>query len=184
MSADDKKSRGGQDAGDHALWSAYTRGVTPHKRRPPQASPAKPADPERKSAAPPKPAAAPRPAPTPKPPPLMALDRRTRQRLARGAETIEARIDLHGMTQNEAHAALLRFLRRAQERGTKFALVITGKGGRAGDFSGERGVLRRQVPLWLALPEFRPYVLGVEEAHIGHGGEGALYVRLRRARGD
>jgi DNA-nicking Smr family endonuclease len=61
-------------------------------------------------------------------------------------------------------------------------LVITGKGARAQDERGERGVLKRQVPLWLKLPEFRAYVVGFEEAHIGHGGEGALYVRLRRAR--
>jgi DNA-nicking Smr family endonuclease len=87
---------------------------------------------------------------------------------------------------------LLRFLRRAQADGAKFVLVITGKGARAGDASGEhawgervwgeRGVLKRQVPLWLRLPEFRPYVIGFEAAHVGHGGEGALYVRVRRAR--
>jgi DNA-nicking Smr family endonuclease len=74
---------------------------------------------------------------------------------------------------------LLRFLQAAQRDGAKFVLVITGKGARAQD---ERGVLKRQVPLWLKLPEFRAYVVGFEEAHIGHGGEGALYVRLRRAR--
>jgi DNA-nicking Smr family endonuclease len=61
-------------------------------------------------------------------------------------------------------------------------LVITGKGGRADEARSERGVLKRQVPLWLRLPEFRPYVVGFEDAHIGHGGEGALYVRVRRAR--
>ena len=61
-------------------------------------------------------------------------------------------------------------------------LVITGKGAARRRSGGERGVLRRQVPLWLQLPEFRPYVVGFEDAHIGHGGEGALYVRVRRAR--
>jgi DNA-nicking Smr family endonuclease len=60
-------------------------------------------------------------------------------------------------------------------------LVITGKCGRAGDAGGERGVLKRQVPQWLRLPEFRAYVVGFEAAHIGHGGEGALYVRIRKA---
>jgi DNA-nicking Smr family endonuclease len=60
-------------------------------------------------------------------------------------------------------------------------LVITGKGLRGDDHRSERGVLKRQVPLWLQLPEFRGYVLGFEHAHIGHGGEGALYVRLRRS---
>ena len=75
---------------------------------------------------------------------------------------------------------MLRFLPAAQADGAKFVLVITGKGARA-DRS-ERGVLKRQVPLWLKLPEFRAYVVGFEEAHIGHGGEGALYVRCARAR--
>src|SRR5262249_10896411 len=108
------------------------------------------------------------------------LDRRTKQRIVRGIDTIEARIDLHGRTQNDAHEALLRFLQRAQAKGAKTVLVITGKG--SGDGSRERGVLRRQVPLWLSLPEFRAYVLGIEDAHVSHGGEGALYVRMRKAR--
>src|SRR5207247_2865570 len=71
------------------------------------------------------------------------------------------------------------FLQRAHHDGLTFVLVITGKG-KVG--AAERGVLRRQVPQWLALPEFRTLVVGFEEAHIGHGGEGALYVRVRRAR--
>jgi len=110
------------------------------------------------------------------------LDRRVMQRLARGAEPIDARLDLHGRTQSEAQAALLRFLRKAQADGARFVLVITGKGARARDDWSERGVLRRQVPLWLELPEFRAYVVGFEQAHVGHGGEGALYVRVRRER--
>jgi DNA-nicking Smr family endonuclease len=121
--------------------------------------------------------------PVPKPAPsLEPLGRRQKQRLARGTLDIEARIDLHGKTQSQAHAALLRFLQAAQRDGAKFVLVITGKGARAQDEHGERGVLKRQVPLWLKLPEFRAYVVGFEDAHIGHGGEGALYLRLRRAR--
>jgi DNA-nicking Smr family endonuclease len=119
----------------------------------------------------------------PKQPPAVptpvAIDRRTKKKLARGREDIDARLDLHGMTQAEAHAALSRFLHRVQADGAKFVIVVTGKGGR-GD--GERGVLRRQVPLWLRLPEFRSIVVGFETAHIGHGGEGALYVRVRRGR--
>jgi DNA-nicking Smr family endonuclease len=110
--------------------------------------------------------------------PANTLARRERQQLARGKAEIGGRIDLHGMTQAEAHDALLRFLRRAQAEGAKFVLVITGKGGPGGD----RGVLRRQVPLWLALPTFRTSVLGFDVAHVGHGGEGALYVRLRKGR--
>ena len=107
--------------------------------------------------------------------------RREKQLLARGRVRIDARIDLHGMTQAEAHGTLRRFLLRSQANGARFVLVITGKG--APDAPrGERGVLRQQVPLWLALPEFRRHVLGFDVAHTGHGGEGALYVRLRRAR--
>jgi DNA-nicking Smr family endonuclease len=81
------------------------------------------------------------------------------------------------LTQNEAYAALLRFLERAQADGRRIALVVTGK-----DRGGERGVLRRQVPLWLELPAFRALVVGFDNAHAGHGGDGALYVRLRRRR--
>lgn len=77
--------------------------------------------------------------------------------------------------------ALLRFLRSIQAKGGKLVLVITGKGVR-GSGHPERGVLRRQVPLWLALPEFRDLVVGFDKAAIGHGGEGALYVRLRKRR--
>jgi DNA-nicking Smr family endonuclease len=117
-------------------------------------------------------------------PPLVPLDRRLKQRVARGREPIDLRIDLHGMTQRQAHAALLRFFERAQTDGARIALIVTGKG--AGpdrhDAATERGVLRRQVPIWLALPEFRAFIIGFEAAHAGHGGEGALYVRLRRAR--
>jgi DNA-nicking Smr family endonuclease len=110
------------------------------------------------------------------------LDRRQKQRLARGTQAIDARIDLHGRSQAEAHAALLRFLRRAQGNRAKFVLVITGKGTRGRSDGEARGVLQRQVPLWLSLPEFRPYVIGFEPAGLSHGGEGALYVRVRRAR--
>jgi DNA-nicking Smr family endonuclease len=107
--------------------------------------------------------------------------RREKQKLARGHETIDARIDLHGMTQTEAHTALRSLLHRFQANGAKFVLVITGKGLANGAFDG-RGVLRRQVPLWLALPEFRRYVAGFDVASASHGGEGALYIRLRKAK--
>ena len=103
-----------------------------------------------------------------------------KQRVARGKDEIDGRLDLHGLTQSEAHAALLRFLRTAQLARRRLVLVITGKGARAAE--GERGVLRRQVPHWLGLPEFRALVVGFEDAHIAHGGEGALYVRIRRTR--
>jgi DNA-nicking Smr family endonuclease len=123
-------------------------------------------------------AAAPR---SPSAPSPNSIARREKQQLARGRTAIDARIDLHGMTQAQAYAALLRFLYVAQAGGAKFALVITGKGAPNAP-RGARGVLRQQVPLWLALPEFRVCVLGFDAAHVGHGGEGALYVRLRKAR--
>jgi DNA-nicking Smr family endonuclease len=116
------------------------------------------------------------------PPPLAPLGRRMRQRIARGSHDNGGRLDLHGMTQREAHDALLRFLRSAQDRGVTLVLVITGKGKAGVESPGERGVLKRQVPQWLRLPAVRDLVVGFEPAHITHGGEGALYVRLRRAR--
>ncbi len=117
------------------------------------------------------------PQPAPASPPV-AIARREKQQLARGRLRIDARIDLHGMTQAQAHGDLLQFLYRSQSRGARFVLVITGKG--APDLARSRGVLRQQVPLWLALPEFRALVLGFDVAHLGHGGDGALYVRLRK----
>jgi DNA-nicking Smr family endonuclease len=109
-----------------------------------------------------------------------------RARVARGREGIDGRLDLHGLTQSEAHAALVHFLRNGSARGARLVLVITGKGSGDRDTPGEggRGVLRRQVPHWLGLPELRSLVIGFEPAHATHGGEGALYVRLRRPRGD
>jgi DNA-nicking Smr family endonuclease len=118
--------------------------------------------------------------PSKPPPPLAPIGRRERSHLSRGRKEIDARLDLHGMTQTRAHRALFGFLQRAHHDGLTFVLIITGKGKLGAE--SERGVLRRQVPQWLGLPEFRSLVVGFEEAHIGHGGEGALYVRVRRAR--
>jgi DNA-nicking Smr family endonuclease len=175
-----KPARRGLSAQEQKLWSDVTRSVAPLRRQPLRADPAPPAAPDK-----PKPARASAPSapPAARPTaPLEAFDRRLKQRLARGTEVIDARVDLHGKTQSEAHAALFSFLRKAQSDGAKFVLVITGKGGSAGeDFSG-RGVLKRQVPQWLRLPEFGRYVLGFEDAHLRHGGAGALYLRIRRRR--
>jgi DNA-nicking Smr family endonuclease len=181
---------------ERALWRGVARSVRPlrrHARRdaeePEQAIAAPPARTSHKAKGtkgtkPTKIVEPARAAKPPAPPPLAALARREKQQIARGRTAIDARIDLHGMTQSQAHAALVRFLRRAQGDGAKFVLVVTGKGSRAADGASERGVLRRQVPLWLQLPELRDAVVGFEEAHVGHGGEGALYVRLRRTRGE
>jgi DNA-nicking Smr family endonuclease len=186
MSGDDKPPRRLSDD-DEALWHTVTRSIVPLKRR--RARRGEPGS-ARASGKPAKPQAKPAPisssprvptGPAPKvPPPLMPIDRKLKQRLARGQIEIDGRIDLHGRTLSEAHSALLRFLHRAQREGAKTVLVITGKGGP--DPERGRGVLRRQVPLWLALPDLRAYVLAVEEAHVAHGGAGALYVRLRRGR--
>ena len=178
-------SRGRRHLSDEerTLWESVARQVKPLRKKPRAGKAAAPT-----SEAPAmKPAPATRPIPSlssPKPgkpavPPLAPLGRRERSRLSKGRSEIDARLDLHGMTQTRAHRTLLGFLQRAHHDGLTFVLVITGKGV-AGD--AERGVLRRQVPQWLSLPEFRPLVVGFEEAHIGHGGEGALYVRVRRAR--
>jgi DNA-nicking Smr family endonuclease len=169
------------------LWAAVARSIKPLRagKRVPMAALPKPsphgARPARKAAAdhPPAPTAPHREPPAS----AIALARREKQQLARGKMEIGGRIDLHGMTQAQAHDALLHFLRRYQAEGAKFVLVITGKGSPGAVARGERGILRRQVPLWLALPEFRACVLGFDIAHLGHGGEGALYVRLRKARG-
>lgn len=170
---------------ERKLWSAVARSVKPLKpgraEDPSASEPPKPDEPPVRLAS----ATSPPPRPKPKsgPPPLAPLGRRVRQRLGRGTEPIDRRIDLHGMTQREAHDALVHVLRSAQASGAKTVLVITGKGARAGrDPLAERGVLRRLVPQWLGQPELRAIVLGFEPAGVGHGGEGALYVRLRRAK--
>jgi len=98
------------------------------------------------------------------------------RRLNRGREAVAARIDLHGMTQDVARAALTGFVARSAEEGWRAVLVITGKG------VGGDGVLRRRVPDWLAEPPIRAHIAGVSEAHRRHGGEGALYVALKRRR--
>ncbi len=120
----------------------------------------------------------------PRPPALAPIDDRTRRRLVRGTMAIDERLDLHGLTQDAAHAALRRFLVSARDRGARVVLVITGKGRPGGSAveQHERGVLRRSVPHWLGDPSLRDVVVGFEEAHLAHGGAGAIYVRLRRRR--
>jgi len=172
---------------ERSLWESVAKQVKPLRKKPRAAKQPAAELPKQSASAPAK--APPRPivsVPAPKPskpavPPLVTLGRRERSKLSRGRSEIDARLDLHGMTQVRAHHALLGFLQRAHHDGLTFVLVITGKGA-PGGLDVERGVLRRQVPQWLSLPEFRSLVVGFEQAHIGHGGEGALYVRIRRAR--
>ncbi len=112
------------------------------------------------------------------------LDGRTSERLRRGLLEPEARLDLHGFTENAAHHALLVFLRGAQARGARLALVVTGKGApkHAEEFGySPRGVLKTAVPRWLKEPQFANLVAATRWSHVRHGGEGALYVYLRKA---
>jgi DNA-nicking Smr family endonuclease len=173
---------------ERALWESVAKQTKPLRKKPRMVKAVQQA--EAPVAA--KPVAAPSPASRakplrpakpdlpPAPPPLAPLGRRERSQLSRGRKEIDARLDLHGMTQTRAHRMLTDFLHRAHADGLTFVLVITGKGKMGAE--SERGVLRRQVPQWLSLPEFRTLVVGFEEAHIGHGGAGALYVRIRRMR--
>lgn len=105
------------------------------------------------------------------------LERPTQKKLAKGRLAIEARLDLHGLYQDEAHDLLLDFLLRAHDRGLRHVLVITGKG----RSFGSEGALRRAVPLWFSKAEFRFLISSYEWAARHHGGEGAMYVRLSRS---
>jgi len=179
MSSGDGKRRRVLSDEERALWTAVTKTIAPLKdTAPPEnvetsvAAPARVGAPAVKSQW-----TAPPIAEKNALPPLTALGRKAKQRVARGKEPIDGRLDLHGLTQREAHTTLFRFLNAASLRGARLVLVITGKGGVG---QGERGILKRQVPQWLALPEFREWVVGFERAHTAHGGEGALYVRMRR----
>lgn len=171
---------------ERALWDSVAKQAKPLKKAAAKSASKKKADiealprdaPRSVKPAPAKPAA---PVAKPSSPPLATLTRRERGRIARGKTEIDARLDLHGKTLTQAHGILRRFLARAQADGFSLVLVITGKG-RTTSEGRESGALRREVPEWLSLPEFRALVSGYEEAHIGHGGEGALYVRVRRAR--
>ncbi len=192
MSGNGKRRRG-LSYEDRVLWTTVAKSIKPLRAaaknvaddsgevlpeapKPPAKQPPKFKKPvmAQKTFAPP---VAAKPVAPPLEPKMAPLTRRMKARVAKGKHAIDARLDLHGFTQHEAHSVLLRFLRNANDRDARLVLVITGKGR-----GGEIGVLRRQVPQWLGLPEFRALVVGFEDASIGHGGEGALYVRVRRSR--
>jgi DNA-nicking Smr family endonuclease len=126
------------------------------------------------------PAAGPRPAPSPAPAPrrpsaaLHGIEPNRERRIALGREAIGARLDLHGMDQDQARAALAAFVSRAYDEGCRAVLVITGRGRMGG------GILRRRMPDWLTESPLRNMVAGVSRAHRRHGGEGAFYVALKR----
>ncbi|KFB08503.1 Smr/MutS family protein [Nitratireductor basaltis] len=165
---------------DRVLWGRVARTATPIKGKDyPQWPEAmeevqptnKPAEPHRTE-----PPQKTRRAPAPALQDPRHIDRPTHAKLARGRLEIAGRVDLHGMTQEEAHMLLISFLRRAYEADRRYVLVITGKG----TSSRGEGILRRSVPRWFATSPFREIVGGYEEAARTHGGAGALYVRLRR----
>jgi len=118
------------------------------------------------------------------------IDGRTSERLRRGLLDPEAKLDLHGLTENAAHRTLLLFLRGAQQRQHKLVLVVTGKGkpmDADAPFDMElqersRGVLKAAVPRWLREPDFAGLIAGTRAAHRKHGGAGAIYVYLRKGR--
>ncbi|GAB4192799.1 MAG: Smr/MutS family protein [Thalassobaculales bacterium] len=186
---------GGED--DKAVWRAFLRGVTPLR---PADRPVEPGAPAETLAAlldgeptpPPRPqatAAAPPRLPQAVPPTrpgagVPGLDRRSQERLRRGQYPIEGRLDLHGRTQASAHQSLIAFVHAAQARGARCVLVITGKGGDANGHSQSagRGVLRGLVPRWLREAELRGAVLAFSPAQPKDGGDGALYLLLRRMR--
>ena len=180
-----------KDESDDELWERVARSAEPlgrgraasHADRPKK-------EPQRQTAK--GEALAPKPAPKAlaKPAPTArgeVLNRQTARALERGRLAVEARLDLHGMRQREAHAALRRFLKSAQGKGQRHVLVITGRGvepdaWRSYYADDERGVLRQAVPHWLEQPDLASLVVSYAEAPRRLGGEGALYVRLRAAK--
>lgn len=169
---------------DLDLWRYVTRNITPYR---PQRHPTpEPAPPAREVRTAPKPEAdffAPSPPPIKRAPlplkmgAITAMDKRTGQRFKRGDMPVDGRIDLHGLTLDQAHSALSGFIRRYHASGARCVVVVTGKGGEKGI-----GKIRREAPEWLNRPDLRPLILAVTEARHHHGGAGALYVMLKRTR--
>lgn len=133
------------------------------------------------------------------PPPLVpgqlaGLDRRSGEKLRKGQMTVEAKLDLHGMTQDAAHAAVTRFVEAQHAAGARCVLIVTGKGGKSADpfqpkavpgrftFSAGRGILKEALPRWLNEPRLRTHIIAAQPASRAHGGEGAMYVLLKRKR--
>ncbi len=204
MSRGDGKSgrSGGRTvAPDEAeLWNRVARSVDKVRSKPRVPSHTdlvvpSPAVPARATAEPEPRARAPKTAPSSpaprvtRPVPLAEFDRRAVRQVTSGKVAIDARLDLHGMRQRDARTELHAFLRAAQARALKTVLIITGKGDTAAERDHlaaafgkpQRGVLRRSVPQWLEEPDLRPVVLSYTSAGTRHGGDGALYVQLRKS---
>lgn len=177
---------------ERALWRKVAKSVKPlDEERLKSLEDPQPEAPEEPAPPPPKKTVRPRasrpPAPSQAPPRIpVPHDRSTEKRVRRGRVEIDARIDLHGLTQAQALSSLRHFLAMAHVSGYRTVLVITGKGFKPREreaapweYKDEPGVLRRKLPEWLGLPEFSQYVSGFAPAHIRHGGGGAFYVTLR-----
>jgi DNA-nicking Smr family endonuclease len=173
-------------ADEQALFREAMQGTKPIARKKRAVAAPPPAKPE---AAAPKAAAKPRPIPVILPPSIAPktpasleagriadLDKRTGERFKRGEMAIDAKIDLHGLTQAEAHDRLQGFLAKAASAGKRCVLIVTGKG------AGGWGVLRDSVPRWLNEPALRRHLLAFAQAQARHGGAGALYALLKRKR--
>jgi len=184
---------------DWHLWSQVTRSVSPLKRAAPSltapmldletskektlASPAKNKPSQSHQVNPPTWSPPSTPASNPASDPASDIEPRIRRRLMRGQLPIDATLDLHGLRQSEAHAVLCRFVAARHARGDRTILVITGKGLKKTGYGSieQRGVLRTMLPIWLSEPVLAPLIAGWEVSAQAHGGEGAYYVRLRRA---
>jgi DNA-nicking Smr family endonuclease len=167
---------------DRALWRRTMRDVTPlapgRPARPPEETDDPRVEPARSHRLVPAPVKRAASLPPLAPGDSPGVDRSTAEKFRRGQLAVQARLDLHGMTQEQAHRTLVGFIRRGHEDGLRTVLVITGKGG----FGDARGVLRDAVPRWLNESDLRPRVLSCAWAQPKHGGAGALYVLLRRLR--
>ena len=170
---------------DFEVWRRMTRSVRPLPGRsaPPAPQEREPVS-EAETVEPPE-----ADAPAPSGPPALrspaapgpGIDKRTARRIRRGALPIDAKIDLHGLTREEAYRRLTAFIAQSQAGGRRLVLVVTGKGRRSEDGMAA-GVIRREAPLWLTRPPNAARVLDTAPAQARHGGDGALYVYLRKLR--
>jgi DNA-nicking Smr family endonuclease len=168
---------------ERELWRSAMRDVEAWRKLepddpvppPPAATPA--AQKRRDPAGAPKPTTSKEKQPALAPGDVVGVDRRLADRLRRGRLPIQSTLDLHGLTQTEAHAAVQGFVARAAERGLRTVLIVTGKGRRDGGW-----VLKSALPRWLNEAPLRPFVLALSQARPEHGGTGALYVLLKRRR--
>ncbi len=182
MDEKDQKSQKEDEArDDNSLWEHITRDITPldnskiHHHT----------DIKHTSQKDPKQTAQTETIPFTPPPKSNEVDRQTARRLKRGQIPIEGRLDLHGMTQTQAHDALNRIIPKSYGQKKRCLLIITGKGTRrSSEPTQKSGILKQKVPEWLNEPPLKQFVLRIQTAHIKDGGEGALYVYLRRQRGD